>query len=245
LLTPDFLQIINTFIIQPLEILFEDQHLVAINKPHNLLVHRSRIAADETVFALDMLREQLGLRLNPCHRIDRKTGGVLLFSKTKDADRGMQGLFEARQTQKKYLTLVRGWPPETGSFDRDLENENGVLKSAETHFKSIAHYEVPLSAGKYPHSRYSLVEVVPITGRMHQIRRHFAQARHYIIGDKTHGDCKHNKLFETHFGLFTMMLHAAELGFVHPLTAENILIRAPYQDEFSTTLALLATHKVP
>ena len=220
----------------PLQILFQDEHIVAINKPHNLLVHRSPIAADESVFALQMLRDQLNCWVNPCHRIDRKTSGVLLFSLSKEADRAMQMKFENRQCDKKYLALVRGYLPEEGTADRPLENEKGVMKDSITHFRCLQQVELDIEVSRYPKSRYSLAEISPETGRMHQIRRHFAQMRHYLIGDKTYGDCKHNKMFEEQFDLHTMLLHARELGFEHPFTQEKMIIKAPLQTEFLSVL---------
>ena len=80
---------------------------------------------------------------------------------------------------------------------------------------------------------------MPETGRMHQIRRHFAQMRHYLIGDKTHGECKHNKMFEQHFGLNTMLLHASELSFIHPITQEKIELKADLNGEFLRILESL------
>ena len=91
---------------------------------------------------------------------------------------------------------------------------------------------------RYPKSRYSLAEIMPETGRTHQIRRHFAQMRHYLIGDKTHGDCKHNKMFEERFALKTMLLHARELAFEHPFTNEKIIITAPLHREFLVILEM-------
>ena len=220
----------------PLQILYQDEHIVAINKPHNLLVHRSPIAADESVFALQLLRDQLNCWVNPCHRIDRKTGGVLLFSLSKEADRAIQMKFENREIDKKYLALVRGYLPEEGMTDRPLENDKGVMKDALTHYRCLQQVELEIEVSRYPKSRYSLAEIMPETGRTHQIRRHFAQMRHYLIGDKTHGDCKHNKMFEENFGLNTMLLHARELGFEHPFTKEKIMITAPFQKEFFDVL---------
>jgi tRNA pseudouridine65 synthase len=220
----------------PLQILHQDEHIIAINKPHNLLVHRSPIAAEETVFALQILRDQLNCWVNPCHRIDRKTGGVLLFSLSKEADRAMQMKFENREMDKKYLALVRGFLPEKGTTDRPLENANGVLKEAITHYRCLQQVELDIEVSRYPKSRYSLAEIIPETGRTHQIRRHFAHLRHYLIGDKTHGDCKHNKMFEERFALNTMLLHARELKFEHPFTKEKLTITAPLHDEFLAIL---------
>jgi tRNA pseudouridine65 synthase len=220
----------------PLQILYRDEHIVAINKPHNLLVHRSPIAAEERIFALQILRDQLNCWVNPCHRIDRKTGGVLLFSLSKEADRAMQMKFENREIGKEYLALVRGFLPEEGTTDRPLENANGILQKSVTHYRCLQQVELDIEVSRYPKSRYSLAQIIPETGRTHQIRRHFAQMRHYLIGDKTHGDCKHNKMFEEHFALNTMLLHARELTFKHPFSKEKIMITAPLHREFSIVL---------
>jgi tRNA pseudouridine65 synthase len=131
--------------------------------------------------------------------------------------------------------LVRGFLPE-GTTDRPLENANGVLKEAVTHYRCLQQVELDIEVSRYPKSRYSLAEIIPETGRTHQIRRHFAQMRHYLIGDKTHGDCKHNKMFEERFGLNTMLLHARELAFEHPFSKEKIWITAPLQKDFSGIL---------
>jgi tRNA pseudouridine65 synthase len=219
-----------------LEILYQDEHFVAINKPHNLLVHRSPIAADESIFALQLLRDQLGCWVSPCHRIDRKTAGVLLFALSKEADQLVKKQFENHTCQKKYLALVRGYLPDEGTTNRPLENEKGVLKDAITHYRCLQRVELDIEVSRYPKSRYSLAEIVPETGRMHQIRRHFAQLRHYLIGDKTHGECKHNKMFEKEFNLQTMLLHARELTFEHPFTHTNIKVVAPLQPEFTGIL---------
>lgn len=221
----------------PLQILYQDDHVVAINKPHNLLVHRSPIAAEQTVFALQMLRNQLNRWVSPCHRIDRKTAGVLVFALNKEADQIIKKQFENHACPKKYLALVRGYLPDEGFSDRPLENEKGDLKEALTHYRCLQKVELAIEVSRYPTSRYSLAEIVPKTGRMHQIRRHFAQMRHYLIGDKTHGECKHNKIFEEQFGLNTMLLHARELTFEHPFTQEKITLVAPIQEEFLTILA--------
>lgn len=219
-----------------LPVIFEDEYLVAINKPHNLLVHRTKIAEEKTHFAVQILKKQLGFWVSPCHRIDRKTSGVLLFAKTKEAHAAMSQKFSKNEISKKYFTLVRGFVPDSGHCDRPLENEKGKLQEALTHFKCIQQIELPIAVSRYPTSRYSLVEVCPQTGRTHQIRIHFAQMRHYIIGDKTHGECKQNKMFETKFGLDTMLLHAAEISFLHPVYNQNVVIKATINQSFATIL---------
>jgi tRNA pseudouridine65 synthase len=224
---------------EKLPILFQDEHLVAINKPHNLLVHRSSIAADESVFALQLLRDQLNCWVSPCHRIDRKTSGVLLFALSSEADRAIKKQFELHTCQKKYLALVRGFLPESGTTDRPLEREKGGFQDAITHYRCLQQVELAIEVSRYPTSRYSLAEISPETGRMHQIRRHFAQLRHYLIGDKTYGECKQNKMFEQKFDLDTMLLHAQELAFQHPFSQQMVTIKAPINAEFSRILSAI------
>src|ERR1700709_837583 len=100
-----------------LDILFRDEHLVAINKPHDLLVHRSSIAADAQEFALQMLRDQVGKKVYPVHRIDRKTAGVLLFAFDKSVEIEMQKQFADNLVKKKYLAIVRGHTPDDENID--------------------------------------------------------------------------------------------------------------------------------
>lgn len=219
-----------------LEIIWQDEHLVAINKPHGLLVHRTSIAEEEEHFALQMLRDQLGRPVYPCHRIDRKTSGVLLFALDQETEALTKRLFENRLTTKYYLCLSRGFVPESGTIEKPLAKENGKLQDALTDYYCLAQTELPIAVSRYSTSRYSLVLVKPHTGRMHQIRRHMAHIRHYIIGDRTHGENKQNKMFQEQFGLETMMLHAWQLEFNHPHLQHKIKLTAPLLVEFSTQL---------
>ncbi|MEN7548961.1 pseudouridine synthase [Rapidithrix thailandica] len=223
-----------------LEILYQDKQLVAINKPHNLLVHRTNWDKAATEFALQKLRDQLGRHVYPSHRLDRKTSGVLLFALDKGTDKLMKAQFEEKRLHKKYLTIVRGHTPLSGSITKPLSKEDsGVMQEALTHYKRLKTITLPLPIGNYPLSKYSLVEVQPETGRTHQIRRHFAHLRHYIVGDKKHGDHRHNKLFERVFHLDTMLLHAFQLHFTHPVTQQVIQLTAPFQPMFQEVLEKL------
>ncbi len=222
-----------------LEILYQDETLIAINKPHGLLVHRSPIAAEASEFAIQLLRDQIGKRVYPAHRLDRKTGGVLLFATQKEMDGPTQRLFQENQVDKSYLAIVRGFIDEAGTIDYPLKNEQGVLQEAVTHFQRLGKAEIPLAFGKFPTSRYSLVAVHPVQGRMHQIRKHFAHIMHPILADRPHGCNKQNKLWKENYGMDTMMLHAASLKFKHPEHGEEVYIQAPLQDEFKRVITLL------
>lgn len=222
-----------------LEILFQDEYLVAINKPHGLLVHRSSIAADTSEFALQLLRDQIQQMVYPAHRIDRKTGGILVFSLNKEMDTTVQQLFANKEILKTYWAVVRGYTEDNGTIDYPLRKENGTLQEALTHYKTIGRAEIDLPLGKHQTSRYSLVELKPITGRMHQLRRHMAHIHHPILADRPHGCNKQNRLWKEHFGMDTMLLHAKEIRFLHPSTQQQIHIEAPLLSEFTRVLELL------
>lgn len=222
-----------------LEILFEDEELIAINKPHGLLVHRSSIAADTSEFALQILRDQIGKTVYPAHRLDRKTAGVLLFSLNKEMDSCIQTAFSQNLIKKEYLAVVRGHTNPDGVIDYPLKKENGTIQDALTNYTTLALTEIDLPFGNFQTSRYSLVLARPQTGRMHQIRKHFAHIFHPIIGDRPHGCNKQNKLWKETFQHDTMLLHAKSLEFQHPKTKENILIQANVQPEFQRALEIL------
>ena len=222
-----------------LEIIYRDEYLIAINKPHDLLVHRSPIAADVEEFAMQMLRDQIGAKVYPAHRIDRKTGGVLLFALDKEVEKAMQQQFMNNQVHKKYLAIVRGHTSDSGEIDYPLRKENGTLQDAFTAYRTLQRAELPVLLGKHETSRYSLVEAEPTTGRMHQLRKHFAHIFHPIIGDRTHGCNKQNKLFKEKWEMNTMLLHASKLSFKHPVTAEEVAIKAELQPKFLEVVKLM------
>lgn len=222
-----------------LEVVFQDEHLIAINKPHGLLVHRSKIANDATEFALQILRDQIGKHVSPVHRLDRKTSGLLLFAFEKEVEIAMQKQFQEGLVQKKYLAILRGYAPDELDIDYPLAKENGTMQEAFTAFRTLQRAEIDVAFGKHPTSRYSLVEATPTTGRMHQLRKHFAHIFHPIIGDRKHGCNKQNRFFMEQFEMTTMLLHASELTFLHPVTGLQINLKARLQDEFTRMMEMM------
>ena len=222
-----------------LEIVYSDEHIVVINKPHGLLVHRSRIAADASEFAIQILRDQLGQRVTPVHRIDRKTSGILVFALTDEANRALNLQFDAGLVKKTYYAIVRGYTPDDELVDYPLLKENGSIQEALTYYKTLQRVELPIALGKHETQRYSLIEVSPKTGRKHQIRRHMNHLRHPIIGDRPHGCNKQNKLFKEKWNVTTMQLHAAEIEFQHPSSLETIHLSASMQPEMKHVYDLL------
>ncbi len=225
-----------------LDILYDDPNFIAINKPQGMLVHRTRISED-SVFVLQTLRDQIGESVYIIHRIDRATSGVLILGKSSADAESLAELFREKTIEKKYLAIVRGWTDDTGTIDyavRDQDKPGAELLPAVSHYRTLGRSEVPHAIGnKHATARFSLVEVMPETGRRHQIRKHFAHILHPVIGDKRHGDNKHNTYFWKTLHLPRMLLHARELAFPHPFTGMPVCIQAPVDALFTEALEIL------
>lgn len=217
----------------PLKVLYRDNHLIAIDKPAGTLVHRTRLS-DDSHAVLQQLRDQIGERINPVHRLDRPTSGVLLFAFTGEMTRALQNTFFQGDVEKAYLALVRGYTEESGTVDRPLRQApHKPERPAQTRYRRLRTVEAQFPAGRYPTTRYSLVRAEPLTGRLHQIRRHFAHLRHPIIGDTTHGDGKQNKAFRAQFNEYRLMLMARSIRLPHPVSGELLHIQAPLPEAFT------------
>lgn len=233
-----------------LTVIYQDEDLVAVNKPSGLLVHRSPIDRHETRFALQSVRNQVGKRVYPVHRLDKPTSGLLLFAFTPETARRVVECFAAGTVHKSYLAVVRGFAPEEGTIDYPLVEEpdkcdfhaSTTAKEAQeavTDFRSLARIELPAAVGRYSSSRYSLVSVSPRTGRRHQLRRHFKHIFHPIIGDTRYGEGRHNRFFRHELDSHRLLLHAAELTLPHPATGAPLELIAPPDREFLALLARL------
>jgi tRNA pseudouridine65 synthase len=213
------------------DICYIDDYLVAISKPHGLLVHRTSIAADEDVFALQLVRDLVGRTVYPVHRIDRKTYGVLLFAFAPETVRELKLAWESQSVTKCYQAYVRGWVHGDDTITHTIKNHAGKKLSATSSYKAVQHYEIDLPHRDHKTSRYSLVHLSPITGKTHQLRQLMNHLRHPILGDRPHGCNKQNRLWLQHYQLSTMMLWAESLSFTHPAINEDIHISCgPSQD---------------
>jgi tRNA pseudouridine65 synthase len=232
----------------PLEILYADDQLVAIDKPAGLLVHRSKIDRHETRFAMQMLRDQIGRHVYPVHRLDKPTSGVLLFAQNSDIARIMTEQFTQRQVTKQYLAIVRGYTDDQGRIDKPLREEHDPMtdrlarqdkeaQPAITEYRTLARAELPFPVRPYDTGRYSLLRLYPLTGRRHQIRRHLNHIAHPVIGDVNHGDRYHNQFFRRHFDCHRLLLMAQGLEFIHPETNEKIRIAASMDETFVRVMA--------
>lgn len=217
-----------------LRILHRDDHLIAIDKPPGLLVHRTGLDAGETRFAVQLLRDQIGQPVWPVHRLDKGTSGVLLFALDAETAALMGRAFESGQgMQKTYHAIVRGWPADDGLIDHplkrmpdDMRTEREEVQDAQTRFKTLERCELPIPQGSFPTTRCALVELQPLTGRRHQLRRHMKHIAHPIIGDATHGRGPLNRAVAAFLGVQRLWLHAHTLSFVHPHTQMPIWLQA-------------------
>ena len=226
----------------PLEIIYQDADYVAINKPAGLLVHRSSMDKYATEFAVQKLRDQIGQVVNPCHRLDRPTSGVVLFALNVEATRRAQELFIEHRVSKTYHALVRGWLDGEGVIDYDLRNEEkpDKVQSAVTEYRCLNQSSVETPVGRYPTGRFSLVELIPRTGRTHQLRRHMKHLRHPILGDTRHGDSAQNQFLRSYCGQQSLMLRAMHLRMPHPMRkGETIDIYAGVNSDFNAVIKKL------
>lgn len=224
-----------------LNVIFEDEYFIAVDKPKGILVHRTPLSEDK-VFLLQMLRNQVGYSLYTIHRLDRATSGVILLAKKQDIAKVMNEQFRNQQVEKLYLAIVRGWLDDLGTIDYPLKDEEtGILKprNALTSYYCLDRSEIDEAIGlRYPTARFSLTVVIPHTGRRHQIRKHFSHIRHPIIGDKRHGDVKQNGYFKSKYQLERMFLHAISLKFVHPIYNISVTICADLDQDFQRALEI-------
>lgn len=236
----------------PLPILHLDAHLCAVRKPSGLLVHRSDLDRHATDFAVQRLRDQLGVRVHPVHRLDRGASGVLLFALDADTARALSAQFEAGTVDKRYRAIVRGHPPAAGTIDHPLarvrdghDAGRSDPQAALTRYRTLATAELPVRVDRYPTSRYALVEVAPVTGRRHQIRRHLKHIAHPIVGDATYGKGRHNRCFAERYGSTRLLLACTALALVHPVSGRSLALTAAPDDDFARVVAALGWTERP
>lgn len=239
---------------ETLEIIYQDQWLIAVNKPSGLLVHRSMIDRNETRFALQIVRNQVGQHVYPLHRLDKPTSGVLLFALSSEVARLAGKQFEEGLVKKTYLAVARGYVPESGVIDYPLKEELDKMtdrkarqdkpaQKAVTAYERLATVELPFAVERYPTSRYSLVRVWPKTGRKHQIRRHMKHIAHPIIGDAKHGKGVHNRYFAQYFSAGRLLLSCTDMELSHPVTHRPLLLSASLDDVFSDLMTRFGWNK--
>ncbi len=212
-----------------IDLLYGDPHLVVADKPSGLLVHRGWDNDDDV--AMFRVRDALGQRVFPVHRLDRGTSGALLFARTPEVAAALTSAFTGGRVEKSYLALVRGRPPDEGTIDYPLpRREGGPKVPAVTRFRVVR---------RSPVDRCSLVLAAPETGRLHQVRLHLRHIDHPLVGDVNHGSGAINRHYRAEYALHRLALHALRIAFVHPVTGARVDVTAPVPDDLGRPLRML------
>lgn len=218
-----------------LEIIFDDEYFICVNKPNNILVHHahhSRNVADENSL-LQLIKEKTDLKVYPIHRLDRKTSGIILLAKKKEFVSKFQELFTDNKIQKTYYGVVRGYTPEEKIINSPVKGRDAnVYKEALTELRTLNKITLDIPVKPYNSSRYSLIKLLPKTGRMHQLRVHCNKISHPLIGDTKYGDKNHDLMYSKKFGWENMFLHAGKLEFTHPFTSKEMILKTSFPKDW-------------
>ena len=231
---------------EPLTLIYQDTHLLAVHKSAGLLVHRTALDAHADDDLVTRLRAQTGAPVWPAHRLDKGTSGVLLLARDAATARQLGDGFAAasqgaaRRIDKRYLALVRGWPAAAGEIDQPLARDPELPSTGQPQLPACTRWRVlqrltlplPMTPG-HTDTRLALVEIQPLTGRRHQIRRHFKALAHPLIGDASHGKGPLNRALAAHIGHSRLWLHALQLSLAHPVTGLPLDLRADLGTEWS------------
>jgi len=230
----------------PLDVVYEDDVLLVINKPASLVVHpaagiHSGTLANALAFHFQNLPSATGTaRPGIVHRLDRDTSGLMVVAKTESSMENLADQFRDRTVFKSYVALVHGHlESESGLIDQPLARDRGnrtrmaVVRGGRN---AVSLYKV-----RRRYQRFTLVDVEIKTGRTHQIRVHLAWLKHPVVGDESYGGGRDNMIQDAHLraevrNLGRHFLHAEELGFNHPTTGERMKFKAPLPPELSSLL---------
>lgn len=222
----------------PLDILFEDDAILALNKPPGLVVHPAAGNASGTLLNGLLFHDPAFLsveRAGIVHRLDKDTSGVMVVAKTEAAILELQRQFKARETEKEYLAVVWGNPPSSGRIEAQLgrhpvhRQKQAVLKTDGR--EAISNYHM-----RELFDEVALMEIKIETGRTHQIRVHMAHIGHPIVGDTVYGRSRKNKL---PVAAPRQMLHAAQLSITHPESGKRLSFEAPLFEDMADFLEML------
>ncbi len=222
-----------------LRVVFEDEYLVVLDKPAELMVHQNEFERHEPT-CLGILQKQYGARFFTVHRLDRKTSGLLVFARSAEVAGTLSKLFRSLELEKRYLALVHGRPqPDHGTIDRPLKKRQGRRgqTDAVTRYRVLAAGLLDLEVLSSDDAAVSILELELVTGRQHQARLHTRALGSPIVGDRRYGHRRFNHVIEDHFGARDLFLHAALLRFRHPVTGEQLECTLPVPAAWAPVLA--------
>lgn len=216
-------------------IIYQDEHIIVVNKPIDLPVHKNDFMPNDAPYLTKLIGDISGKWIYNVHRLDSKTSGVIVLALSSEIAREMTLQFERKEVRKTYYAIVQSNPGE-GSFDRKVlvKKKTKFKKPAVTNYHTLKSVQTKISYKEKENVTLSLVEIKPETGRWHQIRQHFAQHQYDILGDTHHGDFTLNKIVTQLTGVRRLFLHAGKLEFLHPKTDQPMVFNADLPEVFDT-----------
>lgn len=209
-----------------IKIHFQDENIVIVEKPTNILVHPNKKLNNDPFSLMDLVRDQIGTYVYPFHRLDRPVSGIVVFGLTKEATSKLSQSWGSDLVKKRYTTLVRGKYPEAGVLDFPLKKPGtSDYQEALTLYKPIELF-----------NECSLLDIEIKTGRFHQIRRHFARTVNHVLGDRTHGKGKYNNFYRDTHGLDRIFLHGCGLIINKRVLGYEIHLKSQLPIELSNVL---------
>lgn len=220
------------------QILFQDEDLIAINKPLDLPVHKNEFMPVDADYLTKLIGVYTGKSVFPVHRLDAKTSGVILLAFSREIAGQLAIQFEQRKVVKKYLLIVKGEPAVEGVIDTPVViKKKKKRQNALTRYVSVKNVNTDITYKDKHITKISLVEATPETGRWHQLRQHFSSQRFDILGDTQHGDWTLNRIMTELTGHRRLFLHARSLKLMHPVTNEELVIDTGIPADFEELLA--------
>ena len=215
-------------------VVWEDEHLLVVDKPAGVVVHPARGHASGTLVQALAARGAAGGdegRPGIVHRLDRDTSGLLVVAKSEEAHRRLKDLIGRRDVLREYLALVHGRPPaRSGTIDaplgRDRRSRTRMSSDTDTPRDAVTHFAIEEAL-----AQATLLRVRLETGRTHQIRAHLLAIGHPVVGDPEYGGPGED------LGLTRQFLHAEHLAFDHPFTGERVDVRSPLPDDLADALS--------
>ena len=218
-----------------LEIIYQDNYCLLVTKPNNVLVHHAHHSRNkiEEESLIQLIENQFGKRYYPIHRLDRKTSGIILLTSKREYVASFQALFTNNEIQKIYYGVVRGFSEDNKVINSPVKGRDAlVYREAETHLNCLDKIELNIPVKPYDSSRYSLVELRPKTGRMHQLRIHMNKVSTPLINDAKYGDKNHDLMYAKEFGWKNLFLHAGSLEFIHPFTNKKLILKSSFSEDW-------------
>ena len=218
-----------------LEIIYQDNYCLLVTKPNNVLVHHAHHSRNkiEEESLIQLIENQFGKRYYPIHRLDRKTSGIILLASKREYVASFQALFTNNEIQKIYYGVVRGFSEDNKVINSPVKGRDAlVYREAETHLNCLDKIELNIPVKPYDSSRYSLVELKPKTGRMHQLRIHMNKVSTPLINDAKYGDKNHDLMYAKQFGWKNLFLHAGSLEFIHPFTNKKLILKSSFSEDW-------------